>query len=419
MKSDIKDRSLAQQGARRVEWVEKDMPVLRQIRERFGAEKPLDGLRLSACLHITTETANLARTLKAGGADLVLCASNPLSTQDEVAAALAHEFDVPTFAIRGEDNDTYYAHVRSALAHEPNMTMDDGADLVTAILTDRTDLAPSIIASLEETTTGVIRLRAMEADGVLKFPVFAVNDAQTKHLFDNRYGTGQSTLDGILRSTRMLIAGKTIVVCGYGMCGRGVASRMKGLGAHVVVAEVDPLRALEAAMDGFQVMSVKQAAPHGDLFVTVTGCCDVLRREHFKEMKDGAFVANAGHFNVEINIDDLSDLAEYIVRGVADGVDEFVLENGKSIYLLGEGRLINLAAANGHPACVMDMSFAAQALTAEYAAKNRGQLEHRVLPVPEDVDRWVAEMKLKAMGIRIDKLTERQNQYMASWQEGT
>ncbi|MDP6439026.1 MAG: adenosylhomocysteinase [Candidatus Brocadiia bacterium] len=419
MKSDIKDRSLAQQGARRVEWVEKDMPVLRQIRERFEDEKPLEGVRLSACLHITTETANLARTLKAGGADLVLCASNPLSTQDEVAAALAHEFDVPTFAIRGEDNDTYYAHVRSALAHEPNMTMDDGADLVTAILTDRTDLAPGIIASLEETTTGVIRLRAMEADGVLKFPVFAVNDAQTKHLFDNRYGTGQSTVDGILRSTRMLIAGKTVVVCGYGMCGRGVASRMKGLGAHVVVAEVDPLRALEAAMDSFKVMSVKQAARHADLFVTVTGCCDVLRREHFEKMKDGAFVANAGHFNVEINIDDLSELAEDIVRGVTDGVDEFVLENGKSIYLLGEGRLINLAAANGHPACVMDMSFAVQALTAEHAAKNRGRLEHRVQAVPDKVDRWVAEMKLKAMGIRIDKLTERQKKYLVSWQEGT
>ncbi len=419
MKSDIKDRSLAQQGARRVEWVEKDMPVLRQIRERFEDEKPLEGVRLSACLHITTETANLARTLKAGGADLVLCASNPLSTQDEVAAALAHEFDVPTFAIRGEDNDTYYAHVRSALAHEPNMTMDDGADLVTAILTDRTDLAPGIIASLEETTTGVIRLRAMEADGVLKFPVFAVNDAQTKHLFDNRYGTGQSTVDGILRSTRMLIAGKTVVVCGYGMCGRGVASRMKGLGAHVVVAEVDPLRALEAAMDSFKVMSVKQAARHADLFVTVTGCCDVLRREHFEKMKDGAFVANAGHFNVDINIDDLSELAEDIVRGVTDGVDEFVLENGKSIYLLGEGRLINLAAANGHPACVMDMSFAVQALTAEHAAKNRGRLEHRVQAVPDKVDRWVAEMKLKAMGIRIDKLTERQKKYLVSWQEGT
>ncbi len=419
MKSDIKDRSLAQQGARRVEWVEKDMPVLRQIRERFEDEKPLEGVRLSACLHITTETANLARTLKAGGADLVLCASTPLSTQDEVAAALAHEFDVPTFAIRGEDNDTYYAHVRSALAHEPNMTMDDGADLVTAILTDRTDLAPGIIASLEETTTGVIRLRAMEADGVLKFPVFAVNDAQTKHLFDNRYGTGQSTVDGILRSTRMLIAGKTVVVCGYGMCGRGVASRMKGLGAHVVVAEVDPLRALEAAMDSFKVMSVKQAARHADLFVTVTGCCDVLRREHFEKMKDGAFVANAGHFNVEINIDDLSELAEDIVRGVTDGVDEFVLENGKSIYLLGEGRLINLAAANGHPACVMDMSFAVQALTAEHAAKNRGRLEHRVQAVPDKVDRWVAEMKLKAMGIRIDKLTERQKKYLVSWQEGT
>jgi adenosylhomocysteinase len=419
MRHDVKDMSLAADGVKRVAWADLDMPVLAQIRERFQHERPLKGIRMSACLHITSETANLARTLKAGGADLVLCASNPLSTQDDVAAALVKEYDVPVFARRGEDNETYYKHIEAALAHEPNVTMDDGADLVTTILTKRTDLAPHIIASLEETTTGVIRLRAMERDGVLKFPVLAVNDAQTKHLFDNRYGTGQSTVDGILRATGMLIAGKTVVVAGYGMCGKGLSRRMMGMGANVIITEVDPLRALEAAMDGFQVMSMKRAALLGDLFITVTGNADVLTREHFEKMKDGAFLANSGHFNVEINIDDLSDLAEDIRRNVQDNVDEFILEDGRRLFLLGEGRLINLAAAHGHPACVMDMSFAVQALTAEYVVQQRGKLEARVYPVPEHVDAWVARMKLKAMGIKIDALSQRQKDYLGSWQEGT
>ena len=419
MKSDIKDPSLADAGVRRIDWANQDMPVLQQIRERFEKERPLEGLRMSACLHITSETANLARTLKAGGGELVLCASNPLSTQDDVAAALAHEYDIPTHAVRGEDNDTYYRHIHSALDNKPHVTMDDGADLVTAILTKHTQLAPGLAASLEETTTGVIRLRAMERDGVLRFPVFAVNDAKCKHLFDNRYGTGQSTLEGVLRATGMLVAGKTVVVAGYGMCGKGVTRRFTGMGAHVIVTEVDPLRALEAAMDGYQVMPMKLAAPRGDLFITVSGDADVLRKEHFEKMKHGAFVANSGHFNVEINIDDLSELAEDIVRNVSHEVDEFKLENGKSIYLLGEGRLINLAAASGHPACVMDMSFAIQALTAEYAVNNRDKLDSIVYSVPERVDAWVAEMKLKAMGIRIDKLSDRQKKYLVSWQEGT
>ena len=419
MKYDVKDISLAPEGVRRINWAEHYMDVLRQIRERFSSEQPLKGVRMSACLHITAETANLARTLKAGGAEVVLCASNPLSTQDDVAAAIVKQYKIPVFACRGEDSETYYDHIKSALALKPNVTMDDGADLVTAILTERQNLAPDIIASLEETTTGVIRLRAMEKEGVLQFPVFAVNDAQTKHLFDNRYGTGQSTTDGIMRATGMLLAGKTVVVAGYGMCGKGVSRRMMGMGAHVIITEVDPLRALEAAMDGFDVMSMRQAAPKGDLFITVTGDADVLRWEHFEKMKDGAFVANSGHFNVEINIDDLSELAGEIVRGVQENVDEFVLENGKRIYLLGEGRLINLAAAEGHPACVMDMSFAIQALTAEYAVKNQGKLEAAVHAVPPNVDAWVAEMKLKAMGIRIDKLTPRQKSYLAGWREGT
>jgi adenosylhomocysteinase len=419
MDFDVADMSLAPEGVRRIEWADQAMPVLREVRERFGAEKPLDGVRISACLHITAETANLARALKAGGADLVLCASNPLSTQDDVAAALVQDYDTPTFACRGEDSDTYYAHIDGALAHEPNVTIDDGADLVTTVLTKRKDLAPAIIASMEETTTGVNRLRAMEADGVLAFPVFAVNDAMTKHLFDNRYGTGQSTVDGIVRCTGVLLAGMRVVVCGYGMCGRGLATRMRGMGAHVIVTEVDALRALEAAMDGFEVMSMKQAAPKGDLFVTVTGNADVLRKEHFLKMRDGAMVANSGHFNVEINIADLSELAEDIVRNVNTDVDEFRLEDGKRIYLLGEGRLINLAAAEGHPACVMDMSFAGQALTTEYAVKNRGKLAAAVHRVPDEIDQWVAELKLKTMGISIDSLTRRQKQYMTGWQEGT
>ena len=419
MDYDVKGTSLASEGVRRINWAERDMPVLSQIRERFSRERPLKGIRMSACLHITSETANLARTLKAGGAEVVLCASNPLSTQDDVAAALVKKHRIPVFAIRGESNQTYYEHIVSALAHKPQVTMDDGADLVTTILTERQDLAPDIIAGLEETTTGVIRLRAMEKEGVLLFPVFAVNDAQTKHLFDNRYGTGQSTVDGILRATGMLLAGKTVVVAGYGMCGKGVSRRMMGMGAHVIVTEVDPLRALEAAMDGFDVMSMRQAAPRGDLFITVTGDADVLKREHFERMKDGAFVANAGHFNVEINIDDLSALSGEINRAVAENVDEFVLEGGKRVYLLGEGRLVNLACGKGHPACVMDMSFAVQALTTEYAVQHRGELGRAVFDVPPMVDAWVAEMKLKAMGIRIDKLTSRQKSYLTEWREGT
>jgi len=419
MDFDIKNPSLASHGTRKIEWADRSMDVLRQIRARFGQEQPLEGIRLSACLHITPETANLARTLKDGGAELVLCASNPLSTQDDVAASLVGHYGIAVFAVRGENDETYYDHIKAALAHKPNVTMDDGADLVTTILTERLDLAPDIIASLEETTTGVNRLRAMAKDGVLKFPVFAVNDAETKHFFDNRYGTGQSTTDGILRATGMLLAGKTVVVAGYGMCGRGVSSRMKGMGANVIVTETEPLRALEAAMDGFRVMPMIEAAARGDLFITVTGCVDVLRREHFERMKDGAFVANSGHFNVEINIDDMSDLARDINRGVEENVVEFILEDGRRLFLLGEGRLINLAAAEGHPACVMDMSFALQALTAEHAVTNRKKLKPRVYTVPARVDSWVAEMKLKAMNIGIDKLTPRQKAYSTGWREGT
>jgi adenosylhomocysteinase len=419
MDYDVNDVSLAPQGVRRVEWADHAMQVLTVVRNRFQAEKPLQGVRISACLHITAETANLARTLKAGGAEVVLCASNPLSTQDDVAAALAEAYQTPVFARRGEDDKAYYEHITKALAHEPNVTMDDGADLVTTILTKRQDLAPRIVASMEETTTGVNRLRAMEREGVLRFPVFAVNDAMTKHLFDNRYGTGQSTVDGVLRATGALLAGMTVVVAGYGMCGRGLAARMRGMGSHVIVTETDPLRALEAVMDGFQVMSMDEAAAKGDLFVTVTGNTDVLRRDHFLRMKDGAMLANSGHFNVEVNIGDLADLAEEITRQVRANVDEFRLENGRRLYLLGEGRLINLAAAEGHPACVMDMSFALQALTAEYAVKNRGKLPPRIYRVPQEIDEWVARLKLQTMGVAIDSLTERQKRYMAGWQEGT
>ncbi len=419
MEYDINDPSLAEEGVRHVEWADGAMPVLAEVRRRFERERPLEAVRISACLHITAETANLARTLKAGGAQVVLCGSNPLSTQDDVAAALTEHYEVPVFARCGEDDQTYYSHITSALSLEPNLTMDDGADLVTTILTKRTDLADNIAASLEETTTGVNRLRSMEADGVLRFPVFAINDAMTKHLFDNRYGTGQSTVDGVLRATGVLLAGMNVVVAGYGMCGRGLALRMKGMGAHVVVTETDPLRALEAAMDGFEVLPMDEAAKRGDLFVTVTGNAEVLRKEHFLKMKDGALLANSGHFNVEINIEDLAELAEDIVRQVRPNVDEFRLKDGKRLYLLAEGRLINLAAAEGHPACVMDMSFALQALTAEFAVKNRGDLEPKVYPVPEDIDQWVAQLKLQTMGITIDKLTQRQQQYMEGWQEGT
>ncbi len=419
MDYDINDASLADLGQRRIAWADGAMPVLAEVRRRFEQEKPLEGVRISACLHVTAETANLARTLKAGGAELALCASNPLSTQDDVAAALVQQYETAVFARRGENNQTYYDHIRQALVRQPNLTMDDGADLVTTILTKRTDLAPNIVASMEETTTGVNRLRAMEKDGVLLFPVFAVNDAMTKHLFDNRYGTGQSTVDGILRATGALLAGMKVVVAGYGMCGRGVALRMKGMGAHVIVTETNPLRALEAAMDGFNVMPMDQAAEQGGLFITVTGNMEVLRKEHFLKMKDGAMLANSGHFNVEVNIDDLAELAEEIVRDVRPNVDEFQLENGKRLYLLGEGRLINLAAAEGHPACVMDMSFSLQALTAEFAVKNGSTLEAKVYSVPEQIDRWVARLKLQTMGIEIDTLTESQHKYMTGWQKGT
>jgi adenosylhomocysteinase len=419
MNYDVADLNLADRGVALIEWAERSMPVLRAIRERFAEEKPFDGVRVSACLHITTETANLARTLKAGGADLVMCASNPLSTQDPVAAALVKAYDVPTFAVYGEDNDTYYDHIKSALAHKPNITIDDGADLVTAVLTDRQDLIPNIYASMEETTTGVNRLRAMENDGVLQFPVFAVNDADCKHLFDNRYGTGQSTLDGILRATNSLIAGTDVVVAGYGMCGRGLAMRMKGMGARVTVTEINPLRALEARMDGFQVCTMHEAAVYGDVFVTLTGNKDVLRREHFEKMKDGAIICNSGHFNVEINIEQLTEMSADVVKGVRANVDDYQLKDGRSIYLLGEGRLVNLAAAEGHPACVMDMSFAVQALTSEYALKNRASLGAKVYNVHEEIDAWVAKLKLASMGTEVDVLTDIQKAYMAGWQEGT
>jgi len=419
MQHDVSDPSLAEKGFQRIEWADQAMPVLAEVRRRFEQERPLDGVRVSACLHVTAETANLTRTLKAGGADLVLCASNPLSTQDDVAAALVHRMDTPVFARRGEDDETYYQHIACALDHEPDVTMDDGADLVTAVLTQRTELVSRVVGSMEETTTGVNRLRAMERDGMLKFPVFAVNDAMTKHLFDNRYGTGQSTVDGILRATGVLLAGMKVVVAGYGMCGRGLAARMRGMGAHVVVTELDPLKAIEAAMDGYEVMPMEEAAAHGELFVTLTGNADVLRELHFRKMKDGTILANAGHFNVEISINDLSELAEDIRRQVHPCVDEFRMEDGRRIYLLGEGRLINLAAAEGHPACVMDMSFALQALTTEYAVQNRGRLPAKVHSVPHEIDEWVARLKLETMHIRIDEPTQRQKAYMTGWREGT
>jgi adenosylhomocysteinase len=419
MKFDVKDVSLAAGGKKRIEWADNDMPVLKLVRERFAKEKPLKGLRMSACLHVTAETANLARTLKAGGADLVLVASNPLSTQDDVAAALSTEYGVPTFAIKGEDNATYYRHLKAGLEHEPNITMDDGADLVWALHKERPDLAKNMIASMEETTTGVIRLRSMEQHGALKIPVIAVNDADTKHLFDNRYGTGQSTLDGIIRATDLLLAGKKIVIAGYGWCGRGCATRARGMGGIVIVTEINPLRALEATMDGFQVMTMKDAAKQGDLFITVTGDINVIRGEHFAKMKDGAVVCNSGHFNVEIDIPALEKMSRKIRRGVRNFVDEFIMADGRRIHLLGEGRLINLAAAEGHPASVMDMSFATQALSTEYAAKNRGRLEVKVLPVPPAIDAWVAKLKLKSMGIAIDKLTPEQTKYLSSHDMGT
>jgi adenosylhomocysteinase len=415
---DVKDLALAPEGVRRIAWADRQMPVLVAIRERFQSEQPLSGYRISACLHVTTETANLARTLKAGGADVVLCASNPLSTQDDVAAALVEEFDVSVFAIRGEDNDTYYQHIEAAVDHKPQLTMDDGADVIGVLHSHRREQLGDIIAGTEETTTGVIRLKALEADGALGFPIIAVNEAKTKHLFDNRYGTGQSTIDGIIRATNILLAGKRFVVAGYGWVGKGVTMRAKGLGAHVIVTEVDPVRALEAAMDGFEVMSMAEAAEIGDLFCTATGDKNVITREHFTRMKDGAILANTGHFNVEIEIPALRQLATE-VREARAFVEEFVLEDGKRIYLLADGRLINLAAAEGHPALVMDMSFANQALSAEYAVDHAAELERKVYPVPEEIDQEIARLKLETMGISIDRLTEEQARYLASWSEGT
>jgi len=416
--ADVKDLLLAEPGKRRIEWANQHMPVLQLIRKRFIKEKPLKGIRISACLHVTTETANLAITLRDGGADVVLCASNPLSTQDEVAACLVRDYGIPTFAIKGEDGPTYYAHINSALEHRPQMTMDDGADLVTQLLTKRKDLVPDVIGGTEETTTGVIRLRAMAADGTLRYPIIAVNDALTKHLFDNRYGTGQSTLDGILRATNLLVAGLRVVVAGYGWCGRGIAMRAKGHGADVIVTEIDPVRAIEATMDGYRVMPMSEAARLGDIFVTVTGNKSVLRGEHFDKMKDGAVICNSGHFNVEIDIPALEKMAG-TRRTVRPFVEEFSLSDGRKIFLLGEGRLINLAAAEGHPASVMDMSFANQALSAEYLVKNASQLEAKVYPVPEVLDKQIAKLKLDSMAITIDRLTPDQEHYLASWNEGT
>jgi adenosylhomocysteinase len=416
---DVKNPRLAAEGVRRIEWANHDMPVLQLVRKRFEEELPLKGFRMSACLHITAETANLARTLKTGGADLVLCASNPLSTQDDVAAALSYVFGVPTFAIKGEDRDTYYNHIKAAIAHKPQITMDDGADLVSTIHAEYPNQILDVIGSLEETTTGVIRLRAMHRDRALKFPVIAVNDADTKHFFDNRYGTGQSTIDGIIRATDILLAGAKFVVAGYGWCGRGLAARARGMGSIVIVTEVDPLRALEAAMDGFLVMPMAEAARIGDIFCTVTGDISCLRKEHFLSMKDGAIICNSGHFNVELNIPDLEAIAVKVNKKVRAYVDEYVLADGRRIYLLAEGRLINLSAAEGHPASVMDMSFAVQALTSEFVVKNKEKLKPKVYNVPEEIDSWVARLKLKAMGIEIDTLTPEQKKYLSSWQMGT
>jgi len=415
---DIKDSKLAEGGRRRIDWAEREMPVLRLIRERFAKERPLNGVRMSGCLHITTETANLAQTLHLGGADLVLTASNPLSTQDDVAAALVNIYEVPTFAIKGEDNVTYYKHIQAALDHAPQVTMDDGADLVSTMHKERRELLKNVMGGTEETTTGVIRLRAMAADGELKFPVIAVNDAQTKHLFDNRYGTGQSTLDGIVRATNVLLAGKVFVIAGYGWCGRGLAMRARGMGANVVITEVDPLPALEAVMDGFRVLEMSAAAKIGDIFVTVTGDLNVIDQPHFEAMKDGAIIANSGHFNVEINIPALEKMSKD-KRLVRPFVEQYVLEDNRRINLLGEGRLINLAAAEGHPASVMDMSFANQALSIEYMIKNADKLEKKVYSVPDEIDREIARLKLNAMDVQIDVLTPEQVKYLNSWEEGT
>src|SRR5213596_839053 len=415
---DVKDIALAPEGVRRIEWADRQMPVLAAIRERFENEQPLAGYRISACLHVTTETANLARTLKAGGADVVLCASNPLSTQDDVAAALVDEFDVSVFAIKGEDNDTYYQHIEAAVDHKPQITMDDGADVIGVLHAHRREQLGDVIGGTEETTTGVIRLKALERDGALGFPIVAVNEANTKHLFDNRYGTGQSTIDGILRATNKLLAGSKFVVAGYGWCGRGLAQRARGMGAHVIVTEVDALRALEAVMDGFEVLTMAKAAAIGDIFVTATGDKGVIRAEHMERMKDGAILANTGHFNVEIDIPALRGLASE-TREARAFVDEFTLADGRRIYLVADGRLVNLSAAEGHPALVMDMSFANQALSAEYAIQHAAELERKVYPVPTEIDKEIARLKMETMGVEIDQLTEEQAKYLASWDEGT
>jgi adenosylhomocysteinase len=415
---DVKDLALADEGKRKIQWANQHMPVLQLIRKQFIKDQPLKGIRMSACLHVTSETANLAITLRDGGADVVLCASNPLSTQDDVAACLVKDYNIPTFAIKGEDNATYYAHLSAALDHRPQITMDDGADLVTQLLTKRPDLLKGVIGGTEETTTGVIRLRAMVKDGTLKYPIIAVNDALTKHMFDNRYGTGQSSIDGILRATNLLIAGLHVVVSGYGWCGKGVAMRAKGHGADVIVTEISPTRALEAVMDGFRVMPMAEAAKVGDVFITVTGNKSILAHEHFERMKDGAVISNSGHFNVEIDIPALEKLAS-ARKHVRPFVEEFTMKDGRKIYLLGEGRLINLAAAEGHPASVMDMSFANQALASEYMVKNASSLKPQVYSVPEPIDRQIAKLKLESMGIQVDKLTPDQEQYLASWSEGT
>jgi adenosylhomocysteinase len=414
----VKDLALSAAGVTRVEWADRQMPVLAAIRERFERERPLDGVRISACLHVTTETANLARTLKAGGADVVLCASNPLSTQDDVAAALVERYGVSVFAIRGEDNDTYYSHIEAAVDHHPQLTMDDGADVIGVLHKERRDQLGEIMGGTEETTTGVIRLKALEAQGDLAFPIVAVNEALTKHLFDNRYGTGQSTIDGIVRATNVLLAGRRFVVAGYGWTGRGVAMRARGLGAHVIVTEVDPVRALEALMDGYEVLPIERAAEVGDLFCTATGDKNVIGRGALERMKNGAILANTGHFNVEIDIPALRDLA-VAEREARPNVEEFELADGRRLYLIGEGRLVNLAAAEGHPASVMDMSFANQALSAEYVVAHADELEPRVYVVPEEIDREIARLKLESMGVEIDTLTEEQSRYLASWDEGT
>jgi len=418
MEHDVKDLSLADKGELRIEWARQNMPVLMAIKQRFEKEKPLQGVRIAACLHVTTETANLMLVLQAGGADARLCASNPLSTQDDVAAALVKKYNMPTFAIKGEDNDTYYKHIISCLSHAPHMTMDDGADLVSVLHSKRTDLLKDVFGGTEETTTGIIRLRSMAAEGVLKYPIVAVNDANTKHMFDNRYGTGQSTIDGIIRATNVLLAGQYVVVAGYGWCGKGVAQRAKGLGAHVIVTEVDPLKAIEAVMDGFEVKTMDDAAKIGNVFVTVTGNKNVLAKHHFASMKSGAIVCNSGHFNVEIDIPALEAMSGKR-RMIRDFVEEFNTNDGRKIYLLADGRLVNLSAAEGHPAMVMDMSFANQALSAEYMKQNHKTLKKQVYVVPENIDKEIARLKLETMGVHIDKLTAEQEKYLASWQEGT